>query len=115
METETLAQVIRRTLKTYRPVKFARNCAWHAIYINVPFWWFSRPGTPAVARWLGPTQVACAIFDPVDWSGPFLQFHVIGRKGVKIMLPKSKHWWKLDGRRGYQRRQQRAAKRLEGL
>jgi hypothetical protein len=105
---ESLTEVLRRTLRTYRPVTLAhKGSAWHGIYVNAPCWWFN-PGGKVVRRWLGPTQVARIILDPSWRVGQArLSGRLLGWE-FALMLPKSRHWYKLDGRNIMRARQRRA-------
>ena len=105
----TLPQVLRRTWRSYRPIKTSHACAWSGLYFYAPAW-FYRPerGSKAVARWLGPTQVFAVVFDPCPTGFPGRAAILVGAYGGRlrplVVLWRSRNWWKLDGRRLAERR-----------
>lgn len=79
-------------------IKFAKDCAWRAVYVYSGT--SSQPGPLRFSIGLDPTfrhnqaQLFGSIGFRRDCSGGFKSgWH------WSFFLPKSRHWWKLDGRR----------------
>jgi hypothetical protein len=66
-------------------IAFAKRCAWHAIYV----------------RTNAGRQFFSLGIDPTFYYGRARVFGQIWKWTWSFNTPRSRHWWKLDGRHGY--------------